>query len=651
MTKCTVVLVDDTAEVRMLVRTQLRLAGSFTVVAEGTNGDDALRLAREHQPDILLLDVSMPGTDGLAALPAIVAATPATRVVVYSGFEEPALAARAVELGAAAFIPKSRPVAELPDQLLTLLGVVPVEQPAGPERPAPVTEDGWQADGVLARHSDHFPLIFEQATIGMATMTLTGRVVRANASLGRFVARSPEQLVGVMFEDLLPAQHRGDFQRMIESVSSRAAPAGRLEHQLDAAGSSLDALSTVARIEDASHQPLYLLLQVHDMSSQRRAEEALRLSEERFRVLVEGVRDYGVFMLDPTGHIASWNTGAERIKGYTAEEIVGRHFRTFYTKEAQDDRHPERELEIAKATGRYEEEGWRVRKDGTQFYANVVISALHQDGELVGFAKVTRDITERQRMVDAREQATRAAELLAVIAHELRSPVGIIVGSAQLLSRHWAALAESERAGMLASLESSGGQITRLVEDLLTASRLEAGALLTQPQDLAVRPVLQTVAETARRPRSPGQPAPPIDVDCPDDVVMYADAARVTQMVANYVSNALRYGVPPVRLSARQLDGWAEIAVRDEGAELPEELASSLFSKFPAHRDTRGIGLGLFIVRELARAHGGDAGFTRDAGGNVFWLRLPADASILWSDSARRRHQEVGPDALATRRD
>jgi hypothetical protein len=487
----------------------------------------------------------------------------------------------------------------------------------------PTTEDGWQADGVLARHSDHFPLIFEQATIGMATMTLTGRLVRANASLGAFVARPADELVGVMFQELLPERDRGDFTRMIESVASRAAPAGRLQHQLDAAGGMLDALSTVARIEDANQQPLYLLLQVHDMSDQRRAEEALRLSEERFRVLVEGVRDYGVFMLDPTGHIASWNTGAERIKGYTAEEIVGRHFRNFYTQEAQDDRHPERELEIAKATGRYEEEGWRVRKDGTQFYANVVITALHQNGELVGFAKVTRDITDRQQMVDAREQATRAAELLAVIAHELRSPVGIIVGSAQLLSRHWAALDETERAGMLASLESSGGQITRLVEDLLTASRLEAGALLTQPRELAVRPVLEKVAETAGRRGVSAGPAPAFEVDCPEDVVIYADRDRVTQMVANYATNAVRYGVPPFRLSARYVDGWTEIDVRDEGAELPDPLAATLFQKFPAHRDTRGTGLGLYIVQELARAHGGGAGYARDAGGNVFWLRLP----------------------------
>jgi len=151
-----IVLVDDTDDVRMLVRTQLRLAGGFALAGEGADGHEAIKLVAEHQPTILLVDVSMPGLDGIGALPDIIAAAPSTRVVVYSGFEEPQLAARALELGAAAFIPKSRPVADLPDELRRIAGIAkaknaqPTADSAGAAR-----ADGWNADGVLAMHVDH----------------------------------------------------------------------------------------------------------------------------------------------------------------------------------------------------------------------------------------------------------------------------------------------------------------------------------------------------------------------------------------------------------------------------------------------------------------------------------------------------------------
>ena len=152
-----------------------------------------------------------------------------------------------------------------------------------------------------------------------------------------------------------------------------------------------------------------------DLTTRRQAEEELRRSEERFRLLVDSVQDYAIFVLDPRGHVLSWNQGAERIKGYTAEQVIGRHFSLFYTDEDRERGHPEWELAVAVREGRYEEEGWRVRSDGTLFWANVVITAIHApDGGLVGFAKVTRDLTERKRAEESlRESEARLTGIVA----------------------------------------------------------------------------------------------------------------------------------------------------------------------------------------------------------------------------------------------
>ena len=170
------------------------------------------------------------------------------------------------------------------------------------------------------------------------------------------------------------------------------------------------------------------------LSAGRAAESA---QEERFRLLVESVKDYAIFMLDPSGHVTTWNAGAERIKGYTAEEIIGKHFSIFYPPEDVAAGKCERELEVATREGRFEDEGWRVRKDGSRFWANVVITALRNpQGALIGFAKVTRDLTERRQAEEnlralAAEKAALAEKsriqefqerFLAILGHDLLNP-------------------------------------------------------------------------------------------------------------------------------------------------------------------------------------------------------------------------------------
>jgi len=370
---------------------------------------------------------------------------------------------------------------------------------------------------------------------------------------------------------------------------------------------------------------------------------ALLQSEQRFRLLVDGVADYAIFMLDVGGHVASWNLGAERIKGYTEAEALGRHFRMFYLPEAQQARRPERELEVASREGRYEEEGWRLRRDGSRFWANAVITAIRDSsGELVGFGKVTRDITERRELQRERERA--AAELaaanaqlaaanvrlvaaaedksqfLAVTAHELRTPIQVISGAADTLSHRWAELTGAERAELLESMRASGGRMRRLLDDLLTAARLESGAVAVRPRPTLVRPLLvDAVAQTLA-----AYPDVGIDIECAADITVAADPSRLGQILANYLTNAARYGAPPVQVVVSTGRDGVVIEVRDRGPGVPAELEQRLFDKFAHGPQDRGTGLGLFIARRLARAQGGDAWYERRDGLSRFAVRLSA---------------------------
>lgn len=618
----TIVIVDDAADLRSVVGTRVRLSKRLELVGEGGDGRDAVELVGRLRPDLLLLDVSMPGMDGLQALPAVRAASPETRVVMYSGFDEEGLADRARERGAAAYLQKSGALGTLVDDLLAILGDREV---------APPPAAGGPGDPVLEEHLERFREVFDEAAIGMATLTLAGRVVRANRSLTRLTGRPEAELVGLDYADLVEAP-AGGMAAALARVVVEGEDAVRLEHDLAGRpGVRLDA--TITPVRDARRTPLYLFLQTQDVSRQHVADQALRRSEQRFRLLVEAVQDYAIFMLDPDGRIASWNLGAERAKGYRAEEIVGRHFRVFYPPEVQESGHPEHELVLALADGRYEEEGWRVRKDGSRFWAQVTITAVHdEDGRHLGFAKVTRDVTERLRAREQQELAAEAlaaanrrlqqaadeqAQMLAVTAHELRGPVGVLGMSAETLHQHDAELEPDERADILAGMATSAAQLNRLLADLLTTSRLQARSLDLRPVPIVVREHLAVLASRLRK----AHPQAVVLLDGDSDAAILADPGRLTQAMDNLLENALRHGRSPVHVDVRSRGARVDLVVTDAGDGVVPELQDRLFERF-ATGSRGGTGLGLHIVRELARAQGGDASY--DAAERAFVLSLPA---------------------------
>ena len=390
------VLVDDCPDVRGLISLRLSRSGHFRIVGEGSSGHDAIVLAREHQPELLMLDVSMPGMDGLEALPEILQASPGTRVVMFTGFAADNIADEALRLGAVDFVQKNTPFESLVPRLLDAVARPIPEAPVAEAEAAPVEAAAGATDqdvhAMLDAHVERFSAVFDEVSIGMATLTLAGRLVRTNRALGELFGEPVPHLVGRPYSEFASPGGKKLLDNAITELVQGERVVAQVEHSMRHGDQIL--LSTLSSIRDSKGKALYLFAQVQDVTGRRETELALRQSEERFRLLVESVADYAVFMLDAQGHITSWNLGAERMKGYRAEEIIGEHFRIFYTPEDQAAGHPEDELRHAVAEGRYQEEGWRVRNDGTRFRANVVITPLYQDGELVGFAKVTRDVSE-----------------------------------------------------------------------------------------------------------------------------------------------------------------------------------------------------------------------------------------------------------------
>jgi PAS domain S-box-containing protein len=366
----------------------------------------------------------------------------------------------------------------------------------------------------------------------------------------------------------------------------------------------------------------------------RGAREAAREHEERFRILVENIKDYAIFMLDTDGRVATWNAGAQRIKGYAAHEIIGRHFSVFYSEDQVRSGKCDYELRAAARDGRFEDEGWRLRKDGTRFWANVVITALRDpSGALLGYAKVTRDLTERRQLEEERvrlahaEEAVRLRdEFLSLASHELKTPLTVLRLQLEALRERITA----EDRTTLAKLDRSdraGQRLTELIDALLDVSRIAAGrfTLHCEPADIA-----DIVATAVDRLHEIAANAGCTLSVAADHAIGTWDRSRIDQVVTNLVSNAIRYAAgSPIAVTVERQDHDAVIEVRDQGPGLPDGQIARMFERFERGTSMRhyaGLGLGLYVVRQITEAHGGQVTAENSAGGGArFTVRLPLD--------------------------
>jgi PAS domain S-box-containing protein len=380
-----------------------------------------------------------------------------------------------------------------------------------------------------------------------------------------------------------------------------------------------------------------------DLSERRRQDEMLRMSEERFRLLVEGVKDYAIFMLDPGGHIVSWNLGAQKNKGYEASEIIGQHFSVFYPPEVAAIGWPEQELRNALRDGRFEDEGWRIRKDGSRFWASVVITALHDaTGRHRGFAKVTRDLTERRRVTALEDEGRRVTNFLAMLGHELRNPLAPISNALELLKR------EKTESAVIAHTRDIIGrqlrQMTRLVDDLLDVGRITSGKIHLESKPVRLRDAIAEAAE-AVRPLIESK-SQTLHLHCQEaDPWISGDRARLIQIVSNLIHNAAKFTQSGgnISVSLSQVGNEVSVSVRDDGPGIQPKDLQRIFDLFvqgeqDMARSQGGLGLGLSLVQQLVTSHGGRvSAFStgRPGEGSEFVVQFPivqAPATTLESE-------------------
>jgi PAS domain S-box-containing protein len=424
----------------------------------------------------------------------------------------------------------------------------------------------------------------------------------------------------------------------------------------------------ITALRDSGGQLLGFAKITRDLTQRRSHEEELRRSEERFRLLVEGVAEYAIFMLDPNGIISTWNSGAQRIKGYTAEEIIGQHFSIFYPKEARESGWPDHELQVAAEKGNFVDTGWRLRKDGTTFWANVTITALRDDtGQLLGYAKLTRDLTQtkrveamelanqqREEMLDAERSARMAAqratrvkdEFLATLSHELRTPLSAILGWTQVLLRGEAHKGPEEQRRAIEVIDRNARTQVQLIDDLLDLSRIMTGKIRLDLHQISFTSVVQAAVDSAMPSADTKGLRLKAILGASQDIVS-ADSTRLQQVVWNLLTNAIKFTPKggQVQVLLQRVNSHLELSVSDTGIGIPSNYLQHVFDRF-SQRDSSttrafgGLGLGLAICKQLVELHGGSvtAASQGEGKGATFSVHLPVSIVQLQDESAPRVH-------------
>ncbi|MFS2174531.1 PAS domain S-box protein [Rhizobium pisi] len=467
-----------------------------------------------------------------------------------------------------------------------------------------------------------------------------GIITSWNTGAQRFKGYKPSEILGEHFSRFYLEEDRA--AGIPERALATAKETGRFEGEgwrQRKDGSRFWAHVIIDPIRHPSGELIGFAKITRDLTERRAAENAIRQSEEQFRRLIQGVSDYAIYMLDPEGNVSSWNFGAERIKGYRPQEIIGRHFSTFYTPEDREAGVPDTALKVARAEGRFEREGWRVRKDGTRFWASVVIDVIRDDdGDVLGFAKITRDITEKmetQRALDqAREELFQSQKMEAIgqltggIAHDFNNLLMAVLGSLEILKKR---MPQDLSLTSLVDNAMQGAQRgAALTQRMLAFSRRQE--LHVEPIDVSglVRGMMDMLS------RSLG-PLTVIDTSFPVRLpTILTDPNQLEMAILNLVVNArdampsggrivLRASEEPAPPSKSPLSPgrYVRIAITDEGEGMDAKTLEQAVTPFFTTKGVgKGTGLGLSMVQ----------GLTTQSGGRLFLKSKPGEGTTveLW---------------------
>jgi PAS domain S-box-containing protein len=499
-------------------------------------------------------------------------------------------------------------------------------------------------ESLLKRSEERFRLLIAGVKdYAIFMLNPQGIVETWNAGAAQIKGYSANEIIGCHFSVFYPPDA---IKRGLPDTELRGAMMqGRFEDEgwrLRKDGSRFWANVIITAVRNASGHLIGFSKITRDLTERRRHEDELRKSEERFRLLVDGVTEYAIMTLDSEGFVTSWNAGAERIKGYKSPEILGKHVSHFYPSEAVLSNKPWEDLRIAREHGRVTDEGWRLRKDGTLFWASTVITSLHdQTGRPHGFAMVTQDLTQRRNAEALADTTQRMHEFIAMLAHELRNPLAPIRNAVALMGRK--GLKDPTLESMRQTIDRQSMLLTRLLDELLDVNRIARGQFVIERELVDVRDVLTRAIETSRPlidSRRHG-----LEVSVPDQPArVLGDALRLTQTFVNLLNNAAKYTPEggSIRLSAAVRGAEIEVRVIDNGAGIERDMLEKVFDLFVQVDSTMqhalgGLGVGLALVRRVVELHGGNV-LARSEGktyGAEFVVRLPLSIEQIQVISTR----------------
>lgn len=635
-------VVDDEPGTRNYLRDLLSLHHAVELAADGQAAMEIIR--HGPPPDLILSDVLMPRVDGLALVRAVRENpdTAALPVLLITGDDDADTRRRGFEAGADDFISKPFRPPELLARVRTHLDLARLRREEAAPRPHADDEPAVRAS------EGRYRAIVNQATAGVAEIDAEGRFILVNRKFCDLMGYSEEEMLRLKVSNIT---HPEDYPRCLELFERTLAtgePAVNEKRHLRKDGTIIWIADSISRIPAEGDQPARVVAVIIDITENKRAVEALRLSEEHFRLVVNSTREYAIFSLDAQGRVATWNVGGERLKGYRAEEIIGQPISIFCTPEDIASGAPERQLSTAIAQGVADGESLKVRKDGTRFWGDELLFPMRgAGGDLLGFVKVCRDMTDRKAADDERtlllaseQNARREAEaanaakdrFLAALSHELRTPLVPVQMALFVLEREPQLSADARES--VEMIRRNVALETRLIGDLLDVSRIMHGKLELTPGFADLHACVQGGIESCRAQIEERALELAVALEALEDTVD-GDAMRLQQAFCNLLENAAKFTPAGGKISVRSRNAGRRIIVEisDTGAGIAAEALPRLFHAFEQRPDDTprphgGLGLGLAISQAIIQTLGGQltAASAGRGKGATFTVELPLSA-------------------------